>query len=88
MLPLLLVSVSILKLRGLGNEVKQSHLDRDSVRYNLDIIALQETKVKESYEHLFPVSGNKLVVFDQTSTCWQRGTVVGWVGVKWTPFWC
>ena len=72
MLPLLLVSLSTFNIRGLGDEIKQSHLDRDCVQYNLDVIALQETKIKESYEHVFPDTGNKLFVFDQTQ-CWQRG---------------
>ena len=73
MLPILLVSLATFNLRGLGDELKQSYLDQDCIQYNLDVIALQETKIKESYEHVFPESGNKLFVFDQTSSCWQRG---------------
>ena len=71
-LPFLLITLSTFNLRGLGNDVKQSHLDQDCLRYDLDIVALQETKVKEYHEHVFPESHNKLVLFDQKS-CWQRG---------------
>ena len=63
MLPLLLVSFATFNLRGLGDELKQSYLDQDCIQYNLDVIALQETKIKESYEHVFPESGNKLFSF-------------------------
>ena len=72
MLPFLLVSLATFNVRGLSNELKQSYLDRDCTEYNFDIIAIQETKIKESFEQVFPCSGNKLYVFDQTS-CRQRG---------------
>ena len=72
MIPLLLVSLGTFNIRGLGDETKQSQLDSDCVRYNMDIIALQETKVTQSYEHIFPKTGNKLIVFDQYSG-WHRG---------------
>ena len=72
MIPLLMVSLSTFNLRGLGDEIKQSQLDHDCVRYNMDIIALQETKVTQSYEYVFAKSGNKLFICDQY-TGWQRG---------------
>ena len=85
MLPLLLVSLSTFNVRGLGDELKQSYLDRDCTQYKLDVIALQETKVRESYEQVFPETGNKLFVFDQTSGCWQRGIIGFFISKRMLP---
>ena len=49
----LLVSLATFNIRGLGNEVKQYELNLDCKSYNLDIIALQETKVLDGYERVF-----------------------------------
>ena len=67
MIPLLMVSLATFNIQGLGDEIKQSNIDRDCVRYGMDIICLQETKVTESYEHTFPTSGNKMFILDQFS---------------------
>ena len=73
----LLVSLATFNIRGLGNEVKQYELNLDCKSYNLDIIALQETKVLDGYERVFKGTGNKLFIFNQTDTnINQKGGVV------------
>ena len=73
----LLVSLATFNIRGLGNEVKQYELNLDCKSYNLDIIALQETKVLDGYERVFKGTGNKLFIFNQTdSNINQKGEVV------------
>ena len=39
----------------------------------MDIIALQETKVKEGYEQTFFKSGNELIIFDETDLKTKSG---------------
>ena len=63
----LMVSLSTFNIRGLGacDDSKKFNLDSDLDSYKSDIIAIQETKVTESFEYEFPTSGNKLFVLDQ-----------------------
>ena len=46
--PFFLLTLATFNLRGLGDEVKQSHLNLDAQKYKLDVIALQETKTKDN----------------------------------------
>ena len=59
----LLVSLAMLNVRGLGNEINYIlELNSDCDTFHCDIISLQETKVVDSFEQIFRDSGNKLMV--------------------------
>ena len=59
-----LLQLATFNVRGLARAEKQSLLDLDCNNYHLDIVALQETKIKTESDTSFP-SGNRLILMKQ-----------------------
>ena len=61
---LLLLTLATFNVRGLSKSEKRERLGVDCVRYNVDIMALQETKTKNSVDMKL-LTGHRLILFDQ-----------------------
>ena len=54
---------------GLSKVVNQHQLGLDCSNYSLDVIALQETKIKPFSDTILPC-GNKLIIVEQKDVCY------------------
>ena len=69
-LPLAFVlSLATFNVQGLSKVVNQHQLGLDCSNYSLDVIALQETKIKPFSDTILPC-GNKLIIMEQKDVCY------------------
>ena len=54
-------NISTFNVRGLKKEVKQNQLDDDMIRYGIDILCIQETKIKEGID--INLKNSRLITF-------------------------
>ena len=55
------LSIATFNVRGLTQEYKQEQLSRDITKYKLDVISIQETKIKEDTD--INIGQNRLICF-------------------------
>ena len=55
------LSIATFNVRGLTQEYKQEQLSRDLTKYKIDIISIQETKIKEDMDR--NIGQNRLICF-------------------------
>ena len=68
MIPIaLFLSLATFNVRGLSKELKQHQLGMDCMNYNIDIVAIQETKMTQFKEIILPTK-NKLLIFEQSES--------------------
>ena len=56
------LSVATFNVRGLTQELKQHQLARDVNRYKIDILSIQETKIRENVDK--NINGLRLICFE------------------------
>ena len=61
------LNIASWNLRGLRDETKQEMLGDECLRYKIDVLAIQETKIKMEDEKELK-TGHKLIIFEQRTT--------------------
>ena len=56
------LSVATFNVRGLTQKIKQQQLTRDVDRYKIDILSIQETKIRENVDK--NINGHRLICFE------------------------
>ena len=63
-----------LNVRGLNSDLKKEHLDNDLLKYKMDIICLQETKIKEGID--INLQNSRLITFPTQKGHYGNGFII------------
>ena len=88
LLTTLILTIASFNVRGLSNVIKQEELGADCEKFNIDILAIQETKIHgtASFERILPTN-HKLLVFEQKNRHGGLGFVIAKKMVPYVVTW-
>ena len=68
------LNIGSFNIRGLNSEIRKEQLIHDLESYNLDVLCIQETKIKDGDSRV--IRGNQLLCFESNSKHYGCGFVI------------